>query len=279
MKGKRVGIGKQNHFRSSVFAVAWIDLLGYGSMLRECGFDPTSSQANAAVTRLEMFNEISLKHANLNFPILQINDGIAAWRELSFRTNSVTQDFICRSLEFFYDLSQREKANGFPGPRMVIATGVRMKMKSIKSEISNQRANRLIDKVKQKDITYEQAIHQACSYSQYANGVQELQANFAFTKAFLAEDSGSKHGIAGNNVYIDMSFFGKEDNKIQCIELDVPFMWNACQGLESLFAKVNGFSKEQFSLYSKEEILSTREIASLVLRCNSQEEILKRLKK
>lgn len=50
MKGKRVGIGKQNHFRSSVFAVAWIDLLGYGSMLRECGFDPTSSQANAAVT-------------------------------------------------------------------------------------------------------------------------------------------------------------------------------------------------------------------------------------
>ena len=152
-------------------------------------------------------------------------------------------------------------------------------MKSIKSEISNQRVNRLIDKVKQKDITYEQAIHQACSYSQYANGVQELQANFAFTKAFLAEDSGSKHGIAGNNVYIDMSFLGKEDNKIQCIELDVPFMWNACQGLESLFAKVNGFSKEQFSLYSKEEILSTREIASLVLRCNSQEEILKRLKK
>ena len=278
MKEKRVGIGKQNHFRSAVFAVAWIDLLGYGSMLRECNYDPTSSQAHEAIKRLEMFNEISLKHAHRNFPILQINDGIAAWRELSFRTNSVTQDFISRSLEFFYDLSQQEKANGFPGPRMVIGTGVRMKMKNIKSEISNQRANRLIDKVKQKHITYEQAIYQACSYSQYANSVSELQANFAFTKAFLAEESGSKHGVAGNNVYIDMSFFGREDNSLQCIELDAPFLWDACQGLECLFARVNAFNRESYSLYSKKEILSTKEISSFVLRCDSQEEILKRLK-
>ena len=42
---ERVGIGKQNHFRSAPYIVAWVDLLGYGSMLKECGFDPTSKSA------------------------------------------------------------------------------------------------------------------------------------------------------------------------------------------------------------------------------------------
>ncbi len=38
----RVGIGKQNHFKSVPYIVAWIDLLGYDSMLKNCCFDPTS---------------------------------------------------------------------------------------------------------------------------------------------------------------------------------------------------------------------------------------------
>jgi len=51
----RLGMGKQNHFRSFVFAVAWIDLLGYGSMLQKCNFDPTSQSAKNAVRSTLMF--------------------------------------------------------------------------------------------------------------------------------------------------------------------------------------------------------------------------------
>ena len=105
---ERVGIGKQNHFRSAPYIVAWVDLLGYGSMLKECGFDPTSKSAKKAVKRLEQFNKTSLKHANLHFPLLQMNDGIATWRELSFRTKSVTQDFLARSIEFFMMLLKKK---------------------------------------------------------------------------------------------------------------------------------------------------------------------------
>lgn len=110
-------------------------------MLRECNFDPTSKETKNAWIRLGNFNRLSIKHSALIFPILQINDGIVSWRELTFRTKSVTQDFIDRSLAFFYELTDMEKQNSFPGPRMVISVGVRMKMERIKKKLQDNVRN------------------------------------------------------------------------------------------------------------------------------------------
>lgn len=41
--------------------VAWMDLLGYGSMLRGVGFDPTADDAKAAVERLNRFQDVVSK--------------------------------------------------------------------------------------------------------------------------------------------------------------------------------------------------------------------------
>lgn len=272
----RVGIGKQNHFRSAPYIVAWIDLLGYGAMLKKCGFDPTSESAEKAVERLEEFNRISLKYADLNFPLLQMNDGIAAWRELSFRTKSVTQDFLSRSIEFFYAVTQKEKEQGYPGPRMVISTGIRMKMDNLHKSVAKDRAERLINKISEGQIKVEEAIYQACNYTDYCNGVNALQANFAFTKSFLAEESGAKGGLPGNNIYIDLSVFSKGD--IKCIDIAEPFVWKECPGLETVFAKVNTYSRENFMRYSEGEIASTLEISKHILKCTEQDEVIKRLK-
>lgn len=279
MGEKRVGIGKQNHFHSAIFAVTWVDLLGYGSMLRECNFDPTSKQAKTALVRLEKFNKLSLEHSVAAFPILQVNDGIASWRELSFRTKSVTQDFIDRSLNFFYEITESEKKNGFPGPRMVISAGVRMKMKNKKKEVAKQRAEYLLKQIHEGKITYEQAVYTACNFGDFCNGVNALQANFAFTKSFLAEESGKNGGFAGNNVFIDMSFFGKDSLELKSINFDKQFCWNACQGLETTFARVKEYNRDLYLEHSPSEILSTLEISKKILRCKTQEEVFYRLKK
>lgn len=272
----RVGIGKQNHFRSAPYIVTWIDLLGYGSMLKKCGFDPTSESAEKAVKRLEEFNLISLKYSNLNFPLLQMNDGIATWRELSFRTKSVTQDFLGRSIEFFYAVTEREKEQGYPGPRMVISTGIRMKMDNLHKIIAKERAERLISKITDGQIKVEEAIYQACNYTDYCNGVNALQANFAFTKSFLAEESGTKGGLPGNNIYIDMSVFNKEN--LKCLNIAEPFIWKECPGLETVFAKVNAYSRKIFMKYSEGEIASTLEISKHILKCTKENEVITRLK-
>lgn len=273
----RVGIGKQTHYRSDPYIVAWIDLLGYGSMLRECGFDPTSKKAEHAVKRLEQFNEISLKHADYNFSLLQMNDGIAAWRKLSFRTKSVTQDFLARAIEFFYEVSENEKNEGYPGPRMVISTGIRMKMNNLNKVIAKERAERLINKVANGDISANEAIFKACSYTEYCNAVNALQANFAFTKSFLAEESGTKGGLPGNNIYIDMNIFNKTN--IKCLDISEPFLWKECPGLETTFARLNLYSREVYMDYSENELASTLAISKRLLKCEKQEEVIKRLKK
>ncbi len=272
----RIGIGKQNHFKSVPYLVAWVDLLGYGSMLRDAGYDPTSKKAESAVKRIEQFNLISLKYAHRVFPLLQLNDGIAAWRELSFRTKSVTQDFISRAIEFFNEITQNELALGYPGPRMVIAAGIRMKLENLHKRVAKERAERLIKKVAENKMSVTEAIYQACNYSDYCNEVDELQANFAFTKAFLAEESGTRGGLPGNNIYIDMSIFNADS--LKCLDIDTPFKWKACPGLESSFARINSYSKDTYLKYSTDELASTHTISNRILKCKKQNDVVKRLK-
>ena len=274
--GNTVAKGKQNSFRNDPYVVAWVDLLGYGSMLEACGYDPTSFQAHAAVDRLERFTQLSLKHTGSKFPILQMNDGMVAWRKLSLRTKSVTQDFLARSLSFFYALTEVEREHGYPGQRMVIATGIRMKMDSLHKTVAKERADQLLAKVKSGQKTFEQAINEACNYVDYCNGVDALQANFAFTKAYLAEQGGSAEGLRGNNIYIDLKLF--HSNTIDCLTLSKPFIWRDGTGLRTTFAKVEEFSRDTFMEYSELDLASTENIAMQLMNCMDRKDLLKRLK-
>lgn len=272
-----IGKGKQNHFKKVPYIVAWIDLLGYGQMLRDCNYDPTSKKAAEAVHRLEVFHEISLKHSCPAFQFFQINDGIVAWRELSIRTSSVTEDFIKRSIDFFNDVSETEKKLGFPGPRMVIATGISMKMKTNYAAIAKKRAEALIESVNNGEIAVEEAIYKASSLKSYCNAVEVLQANFAFSRAVKAEESGTKGGLPGNNIYIDMNIF--KTSKIKCLDLDAPFLWDKEKGLETHFSRIIGYSEKQFNKYRENEISSTIDISKKLLNLNKEKKVINRLKK
>ena len=117
-------------------------------------------------------------------------------------------------------------------------------MDNLHKIIAKERAERLISKITDGQIKVEEAIYQACNYTDYCNGVNALQANFAFTKSFLAEESGTKGGLPGNNIYIDMSVFNKEN--LKCLNIAEPFIWKECPGLETVFAKVNAYSRKRF---------------------------------
>ena len=56
-------------------------------------------------------------------------------------------------------------------------------------------------------ITISQAINQALSVKPYYDVIPELQSNFAFAKAYLADRGGSDEGLAGPNFYVDLSIF------------------------------------------------------------------------
>jgi hypothetical protein len=199
-KGKRYPI--------EISCVAWIDLLGYGAMLREVAFDPSHPQAEAAVDRLKNFQRIIASFAKKDFPAMPINDGTVFFHDLSPRTNVVTYLFFERAIEVFEKINVLEHGQGYPGARMVIAVGPRMRISGVASGDMGHKKS-IFQRVQEGIITADQAIHEAFRSGPIAGFVPQLQANFAFTKAYLADDAGSRAGLGGARCYIDLSIFGE----------------------------------------------------------------------
>jgi hypothetical protein len=200
---------KGQKFKFETSCVAWIDLLGYGSSLEAVHFDPTTSVAENALDRVRRFHEIVTKASKKLYPTFVLNDGAVAYRDLSPRSKEVTYDFISRSFDLFEAVNENEKKHSnLPGARMVIATGFRVRrMIDFRPRLFTGEAKSIRDRLDRSEITIDQALNQALMARHQADSTPELQHNFAFTKAYLAESSGSKAGLGGPNCFIDLSLF------------------------------------------------------------------------
>jgi hypothetical protein len=63
------------------------------------------------------------------------------------------------------------------------------------------------------DIDAQQAVHESRLIRSYSDILPQLQVNFAFTKAYLAEKSGKKGGLAGAQCFIDLALFENRECK------------------------------------------------------------------
>lgn len=202
-------IGKSRSFPFQISVACWIDLLGYGRMISEAEFNPLHLKSKDALRRLRRFHEVVASHSARHFPTLVMNDGAVAYRDLSLRSRSVTHDFLVRGWNLFKDIRAAEAALDFPGARMVLACGFRMRGRRAGLDASNQHLRSIVARVQNGDIDGEQAIREAASMRPTFDVVPQLQANFAFTKAYVAESSGSRGGLPGANFYVDLTIFEK----------------------------------------------------------------------
>jgi hypothetical protein len=188
-----------------VSCVAWLDLLGYGAQLSTCSFDPTSEQAEAVVGRLHRFHEAVASRASRNFSAFVLNDGAVVFRDLSPRTSEVTYEFLRHAVNLYEHVNSIENKEDQPGARMVIAAGfrIRSRAKPIPSGIGQA----IIRRLQQGTITVDSAIREAIWARPVFGMVPELQANFALTKAFLADHGGSTAGLPGPKCYVDTTLF------------------------------------------------------------------------
>jgi hypothetical protein len=192
-----------------VSCVAWIDLLAYGAQIGAAGFNPAHDAATAAIQRLDRLHQVVSEKANRYFPTLAMNDGIIAYRDLSPRTHNVTYDFLRRSIDLFHHINDIDKNElGHPGARMVVAPGFRVRrILNFEQHLNDGKGKRIKEKLKEGTITPEQAINEALKARQFFDATPELQGNFALTRAYLADESGSAAGLGGANCFIDLSLF------------------------------------------------------------------------
>jgi hypothetical protein len=199
-----------------------MDLLGYGSMIASADFNPFHPEAGTAIKRLRRFHEVVATHSARYFPTLVMNDGAAAYRDLSLRNRSVTYDFLAKAWTLFNDIKREENENGFPGVRLVLATGFRVRGRRAGIDRTSDLRS-LMKRYTSGELGADQAIREAASMRQTFDIVPQLQANFAFAKAYVAETSGSAGGLFGPHFFVDTMLF--ETQPLPWITLGTAIDW------------------------------------------------------
>ena len=202
-----IASGRARNLPFQVAAVCWVDLLGYGGMIGAANFNPIAPQAKAAITRLRAFHRIVAEHSGRHFRTLVLNDGAVGYRDLSLRSSGVTYDFLTRAFALFKDLEASERRNGWYGARMVLATGFRAKGSRRAIDHASGQLESILARMKAGQIAPNEAVREAASIERFFDVLPQLQANFAFTKAYVADAGGSKKGLGGPRFFVDTAIF------------------------------------------------------------------------
>ena len=167
-----------------------------------------------------------------------LNDGAVAYRDLSLRSNGVTHDFLQRSFTLFAAISEVERRNEWPGARLIVAPGFRARGSRRGIDAAALRVDRILERMAAGEIDPEEAVREAASIQGFSDGIPQLQANFAFTRAYVADAGGSQAGLGGPRMFVDTALF--VDSQLPAWMQggpSVPFR-EARLGLECAFAPV-----------------------------------------
>jgi len=162
-------------YQFALACVAWGDLLGYGSMIESARFYPSDRKTIRAIRRLKTFQKTAMGEATRSFRSMPINDGVAFFCDLSYKSNSVTADFLKRSIQAFEKINRVEKKANHPGMRMVISVGPRAKIARPRRSTIHLRS--IFSRLANKIITQRHAVNEAYKSSPIAGFVPALQAN------------------------------------------------------------------------------------------------------
>jgi hypothetical protein len=249
------GIGQK--YAVEISGVAWLDLLGYGDMLRKTRFNPTDPMALAAIRRLKMFQKIAAAHATRHVRAMIINDGVAYVRELSPRGSFATYEFLAQVHKAFEAVNTAEHQVGQIGARMIVAAGPRLHvLESLNPNISHLRS--ILNRLNAAKITPQQAVMEAFNVVAPTGSQLSLQANFAFTKAFLADKDGSRAGFKGPKCFIDKEFFHSLPSWISSKKT---IAWST-EGMDGDFFEIESLNPEEGLITSYSGLRNAVEIAA-----------------
>jgi hypothetical protein len=268
------GKGSRGTLPVTVSSVLWMDLLGYGSMLKEAKFDPTHPLAIDAIKRLEKFQSTISEFSGRHMNVMCMNDGAISWRDLSYRDKSVTMDFLQRTIELHNQVNKIDKEIGFYGARSVLAVGFRMT--NLEKGINKQYVENILQRLSEGKLTSEQAVREA--YSSYPTyGFNHfLQGNFAFTKAYLVDSGGSKMGFGGPEMFIDLNLF--EDVLPEWVNFSRVIEWDD-HGMSGRFGQLSSFNRLVAGKERHTGILNAKDISIKLFADYNGEDPIKRLGK
>ena len=164
----------------------WYDLLGFGSPFKQSNWDLNDPRCITNFERLKSISTSFIHSLNLYGTNFYVNDGIASTIDINGKGQKDIDKilfFIESVLLHFRNINLSEKRNNYPGIRGVVTAGQR-----VFYDVTNYDYNLMA-----KEIT---------SYHP-----TEFQMNTAYSKAYIMEGSGSKAGLCGPHLYVDILLY------------------------------------------------------------------------
>lgn len=193
---------------SSIVAIAcWMDLLGYGGAIDKAGFDPAHPLARRPLSRLYAFQRVVSKNSSGGFPTLVMNDGAVAYSNIDNVRSDKVWRFIERCWTLYNEATTVDLRAGGPGLRGVIAVGLRAKGSNRGIVAQEDALTAIIDALASGKLDRDGAVAEARKVRRVFDIVPQLQANFAFTRAYEAESAGTAGGFPGPNLFLDEAVF------------------------------------------------------------------------
>lgn len=201
-------------YNVEVCALGWIDLLGYGTQIYEAHLNPLSKKAKVALDRLESFNRHAFKALEpiiagrlRGIRALLVNDGIAVLRDLTPRSSEPTQEFLWLCYQLHLQIRTADEI----GARMVVCNGFRVRIQPTATSLNLKHSKAIAILSKMRSAPKEEIVREALQAHGPITSLSELQANFAFTKAYEAERRGKAGGLKGPQLFVEDSFFSDVD--------------------------------------------------------------------
>ncbi len=226
-------------------------------------FNPLRSDARQALNRLRTFHAVVAEHSARHFPTLVMNDGAVAYRDLSLKSRSATHDFLTRAWNLFSAIRKEESKGGYPGARLVLACGFRMRGRRAGLDQSRRQFALIANRLQNCEIDAQQAVKEFSAMRPRFDIVPQLQANFAFTKAYIAEQGGSEAGLPGSQFYVETLLFG--GRRPAWINLGPDISWaHPSLDLKATFAAVEGFTTRRHLAGGPPDVLDGLAIAQVL---------------
>ena len=176
----------------------WSDLLGYGSNFYQSNWDISSELSIENIKRIENLRPLWLRVNNpFHEALFTLNDGLVRNYDITREYFPVILDWLVHTIDLFNILNRFDTEKGYPGLRGVLAYGQRVEY--IESNYIGR--GDFIQSTPERKAIYNKNL---VVYSP-----SELQMNTAFSKSYIIEGSGSKLGVSGNNLYIDLEVINK----------------------------------------------------------------------
>lgn len=180
----------------------WTDLLGFGQPLFDANWEPSSETWLSTFKRIRDAHRECYQQLDVSAEFaLTLNDGIVRCCNLSDLQHVQQISMWLRACILTHNrINQREKQQGLPGARTVIAHG-----RKLIHGPSDLNFEDFVLNYTKPDPSGPSSFPRSVAERVVASNPEPLQLNLAFSKAYILDSLGHNHGISGPHFYVDNS--------------------------------------------------------------------------